>query len=112
MMFKKKEDVSKEKKIEVVSKNYSGLNFRKKGDAPQPLKEIKIIQKRVPFKDENRNTSRSNRKEQFSGEKYIKKEKESEEKSIFEEEETLEEQGYGILIRDMKKCIKGGQVEE
>jgi len=33
-MFKKKEDVSKEKKIEVVSKNYSGLNFRKKGDAP------------------------------------------------------------------------------
>ena len=29
-------------------------------------------------------------------------------KSVYEEEETLEEQGYGILIRDMKKYIKGG----
>jgi hypothetical protein len=85
-MFKKKEDVSKEKKIEVVSKNYSGLNFKKKVE--EPLKEIKIVQKRIPLKDDSRNTSRSNRKEQLSGDKHFRKEKEKEnhEQSIFEEE--------------------------
>ena len=33
-MFKKKDDLSKEKKIEVVSKNHSGLGFKKKSDHP------------------------------------------------------------------------------
>lgn len=28
-----------------------------------------------------------------------------------DEEETLEEQGYGVLIRDMKRYIKGGSNE-
>ena len=26
---------------------------------------------------------------------------------MVEEEETLEEQGYGELLRDMKRCLKG-----
>lgn len=29
---------------------------------------------------------------------------------MYEEEETLEEQGYGVLIKDMKKYIKGGSM--
>jgi hypothetical protein len=37
-MFKKKEELSKEKKIEVVSKNSSGLNFKKKPDTPDTSK--------------------------------------------------------------------------
>lgn len=31
-MFKKREELSREKKIEVVSKNSSGLGFRKKNE--------------------------------------------------------------------------------
>lgn len=100
-MFKKKEELSREKKIEVVSKNSSGLGFRKKNE-PEP----KIAPKRIPLK-EDVNTSRSSRKEQLSGEKNFKKE--PHERSVYEEEETLEEQGYGLLLRDMKRCIKGEQ---
>jgi hypothetical protein len=61
-MFKKKEELSREKKIEVVSKNSSGLGFRKKNEGP----ETRIAPKRVPLK-EDVNTSRSSRKEQVSG---------------------------------------------
>jgi hypothetical protein len=56
---------------------------------------------------EDVNTSRSSRKDQLSGEKNFKKE--PHERSVYEEEETLEEQGYGLLLRDMKRCIKGEQ---
>lgn len=104
-MFKKKEELSREKKIEVVSKNSSGLGFRKKIEGPEP----KIAPKRMPLK-EDVNTSRSSRKEQVSGEKNFKKE--THEKSVYEEEETLEEQGYGLLLRDMKRCIKGEHASE
>jgi hypothetical protein len=87
-MFKKKEDVSKEKKIEAVSKNNSGLGFKKKGDAPESSKEAKILLRRAPLKEcANTNTSRSSRKEEPSGDKN--KKKETHEKSVFEEEETL-----------------------
>lgn len=105
-MFKKKEELSKDKKIEVVSKNSSGLGFRKRNETPEASKEQKILPKRMPLK-EDVNTSRSNRKDQISGEKNFKRE--SHEKSVYEEEETLEEQGYGVLLQDMKRCIKGEQ---
>lgn len=65
--------------------------------------------KRVPLR-EDINTSRSLKKDQQSQDKPHKKS--SHEKSVFEEEETLEEQGYGLLLRDMKRCMKGEQVEE
>lgn len=42
-----------------------------------------------------------------SQEKSLRNESSSHKKSMYEEEETLEEQGYGVLIRDMKRCIKG-----
>lgn len=82
-MFKKKDELSKEKKIEVVSKNSSGLGFRKKNDTPETSKEQKIMPKRIPLK-EDVSTSRSFRKNQLSGEKNFKKE--SHEKSVYEEE--------------------------
>ena len=64
--------------------------------------------KRTPLR-EDINTSRSIRKE-ISHEKPSKKS--SHERSILEEEETLEEQGYGLLLRDMKQCMKGDSEEE
>ena len=42
----------------------------------------------------------------------MKNENSSHKKSIYEEEETLEQQGYGVLIRDMKRCIKGESPSE
>lgn len=60
-MFKKKEEMSKEKKIEVVSKNNSGLGFKKKVDTPETSKDSKLLPKRVPLKEDS-NTSRSFRK--------------------------------------------------
>ena len=65
-MFKKKDDISKEKKIEVVSKNNSGLGFKKRNETPEVMKEQKIMPKRIPLK-EDVNTSRSFRKDQSSG---------------------------------------------
>ena len=106
-MFKKKDDTSKEKKIEVVSKNHSGLGFKKKTDS-EAGKDAKILPKRIPLR-EDVNTSRSVRKD-TSHDKPSKKS--SHERSVFEEEKTLEEQGYGLLLRDMKRCIKGEHSEE
>ena len=80
-MFKKKEELSKEKKLEVVSKTSSGLGFKKKIDTPETSKDAKLLPKRIPLKEEN-NTSRSNRKEQVSGEKNFKKE--THERSVYE----------------------------
>lgn len=74
-MFRKKDDLSKDKKIEVVSKNSSALGFKKKNEAA----EQKIVPKR-PLK-EDISTSRSSRKDQFSGEKHLKRE--PHEKSVY-----------------------------
>jgi hypothetical protein len=104
-MFRKKEELSKEKRMEIVSKNSSGLGFRKKNEADQ-RDHAKLAPKRIPLK-EDISTARSSRQDQISSEKNFKKE--THEKSIYEEEETLEEQGYGLLLRDMKRCIKGEQ---
>lgn len=60
-MFRKKDDLSKDKKIEVVSKNSSGLGFKKKNEPA----ESKLAPKK-PLK-EDISTSRSSRKDQVSG---------------------------------------------
>ena len=59
-MFKKRDDnSSKEKKIEVVSKNNSGFGFKKKVEVDA---SSKITPKRIPLKEEV-NTSRSFKKD-------------------------------------------------
>lgn len=65
-MFKKKDETSKEKKLEVVSKNSSGLGFKKRNETPETSKDQKILPKRIPLK-EDVNTSRSTRKDRISG---------------------------------------------
>jgi hypothetical protein len=105
---KKFEESSREKKIDVVSKSSSGSSsvlFKKKAEpAEHSSKEGYILPKRVPLREEDF-SSKSYRNAQRSNDKPLKKD--SHEKSVFEEEETLEEQGYGLLLRDMKRCIKG-----
>ena len=85
-MFKKKDDYSrerkyeessKEKKIDVVSKNHSGSSsvlFKKKNEhAEHHTKEGYILPKRVPLKEDDFN-SKSYRKDQRSNDKFTKKE--------------------------------------
>ncbi len=95
---------------------HTGLGFKKK-DGEVHKAEIRGLQKRPPLREDN-HTSRSHKKEGKESNKLREKSrdleqrsKESHQKSIFEEEETLEEQGYGVLIRDMKRCIKGEKLE-
>ena len=82
---------------------------KKQEQSEHSSKDSYIMPKRVPLREDDSNT-RSSRKEQKSNDRHLKRE--SHEKSVFEEEETLEEQGYGVLLRDMKRCIKGESSEE
>ena len=99
-----------------MSKNQSGLGFKKKASEAVETNryEIKGFQKRAPLREDSY-TNRS-QKHELSKEKSVKSHQQesssSHKKSIYEEEETLEEQGYGVLIRDMKRCLKGDSREE
>lgn len=89
----------------MVSKNNSSYGFKKKAEPETNRYELKGINKRAGSREE----SYTNRSQKYNGsqEKSFKNENSSHKKSVYEEEETLEEQGYGVLIRDMKRCIKG-----
>jgi hypothetical protein len=90
-----------------VSKNSSGYGFKKKNEVETNRYELRGFQKQREVSREDSYTNRSKKNNSGSHEKSIKNENSSHKKSIYEEEETLEEQGYGVLIRDMKRCIKG-----
>ena len=94
-MFKKKDEISRERKYEessrekksdVVSRNSSGSSsvlFKKKQEhSEHTSKEGYILPKRAPLKEEDFN-SKSYRKDQRSNDKPLKKE--THEKSVFEE---------------------------
>ena len=79
--------MSKEKKIDVVSKHSSGSSsvlFKKKPETSENTsKDSYIMPKRVPLKEDDFN-SKSYRKDQRSNDKAAPK-KESHDRSVFEE---------------------------
>lgn len=110
-MKKKRDENSRDKKIDIVSKNSSGYGFKKKNEPETNRYELRGIQKREQSKEDSY-TNRSKKNNSESHEKSFKNENSSHKKSVYEEEETLEEQGYGVLIQDMKRCIKGDSTSE
>lgn len=112
---KKRDELSKEKKIEVLSKHGG---FKKKLEPETNRYETKGLHKRNPIRDDsftNRSIKQpySESHEKGSKNSYnacLSKNENSmnSKKSVYEEEQTLQEQGYGVLIRDMKRYIKGG----